>query len=179
MASTATNETKYKAPEALEVGATVFHPAHGVAEVAGIERRVVGEERPEFYVLELAVGGTLLLPMHKVKQSGVRELISEAHARKLLKVVTTRPQADRASWRERAASHADALRDGAADGYTETLRQLLFRSTSNNLSMTETRQLTAARSFFVAEISSVLGQPAEQIEAQLLAVTDGDSKPAR
>jgi len=161
------------------VGSHVFYPAHGVAEVTGIEKRELGQEQHEFYVLELCQGGKLLLPMAKVAPSGVRALISAAHARELTKTVTSEPQLDEGPWRERAEIYAESLRDGAADGYTETLRQLLFRSKNDKLTTTERRQFDTARAYFVAEISVVLDQPTAQIEAQLQAVTETDGKPKK
>jgi CarD family transcriptional regulator len=158
----------------LSVGSHVFYPAHGVAEVTGIETRTVGDEQPEFYVLELATGGKLLLPTATVEQSGVRQLISKADASKLVDLVTVEPEADDGPWRERSAVYADALRDGSPDGYTQTLRQLLFRSRSSKLTTTERRQLDAARGYFVAEVSVVLGKPAEDIEERLLAISDAE-----
>jgi len=173
MQSSATSARKPGPPERLSVGAHVFHPAHGVAEVAGIEHRTVGASRATFYVLELAAGGKLLLPTDNTKLSALRMLISASHARRLLKLVATEPDADTTPWRERSAGYADALKEGDADGYTEILRQLLFRSATSTLNMTERRQLDTARAHFVSEVSIVLGRRADQVARQLAGPRDG------
>jgi len=157
----------------MRLGSYVFHPGHGVAEVAAIESREMGEQHLSFYVLELCGGGRILLPTDSEKVSALRALISASRAKKLMKRVTTEPEADDSPWRERTVLYAESLRNGDADSYTEVLRQLLFRSRSNKLNMTERRLLETARSFFVLEVGIALGRTAETINAQLRAVTVG------
>jgi len=156
----------------LVVGSHVFHPTCGVASVTAVEEGELGGERHQFYVLELAVGGRLLLPTDKVRLSGLRRLISTSRARQLVSRITTEPAIDEAPLKQRIAVYADALRSGAAAGYTETLRQLLFRARAKPLSLTERRLLATAQAYFVGEISFVLERSAEKLEALLRSVTD-------
>ena len=173
MRTSATTTTKPARVAPLVVGSHVFFPGHGVASVARIENRKFGQEQQEFYVLDLARGGTLLLPTAKAAQAGVRALVSATAARKLMKQATTEPEVDRTRWKERIALYSDALRTGTAERYTEILRQLLFRSRSDSLSATERQQLETAREYFVGEIGAVLQRSPEQLATQLLTLTDG------
>lgn len=167
MTQTATSATKSSKTEQLSIGSHVFYPAHGVASVAGVEKREFGSERQEFYVLELARGGKLLLPITNVAQAGVRPLISATAARRLMKLVTTDPEIDEGGWKERTEQYTDALRGGEPERYTEILQQLLFRARTDKLSSTERRILETARTYFVAEIGVVLEQTPEEIVEQL------------
>jgi len=135
----------------------------------------VGGERHEFYILELSLGGRVFLPTANAELSGVRRLMSRPEALDLAKVVMEEPELDDASRRERNAGCADALRGGAAGGYTETLRQLLLRSRSSKLTLTERRLLDTARTHFVGEVSLVLRWPVETLEAMLPSVTEPQS----
>jgi len=157
----------------LVVGSRVFYPAHGVATVAGMEKREFGEAEQEFYVLTLDRGVRLLLPTSKVDAAGVRALVSPTKARELMRSVADEPTVDVTPWRERTTSYADALRQGAPEGYTDILRQLLFRSRSDKLSAIERRLLETARGYFVGEIGAVLELSSEQIDASLLSQTNG------
>lgn len=155
----------------LRVGSQVFYPAHGVASVMGIEERAFGTSPESFYVLVLARGDRLLLPVGNVTRAGVRKLISATRARKLLKTVSTAPATDTAtSWKARAATYLDGLRSGCPDRYTEILRYLLHRSRAAKLSTSDRDALRVARGYFVGEVSAALGQPGHEIEAAL----DGD-----
>ncbi len=139
-----------------------------MAAVLGLEELSVGDSSQTFYVLGLSRGKKLLIPVENLPTAGVRELVSPGKARELLMQVTAKPAIPSPSfWRERAASHADGLRTGDADKYTEILQQLLHRARDEKLSATDQRTLEVARSYFVAEISSVLDRPADAIEAVL------------
>ena len=164
--------------EVLTVGSRVFYPSHGVACVSGQEEREFSGHKQLFYVLTLDRGITVLLPLQKVAQAGLRELVSPDKARELMKKVKTEPDAepegkiDRASRKKRDAVYAEALRSGSADEYTEILRQLLFRSRSEKLSSSEQHVLDLARSCFVGEIGAALDRPAEEIEEDLRSVVE-------
>ena len=173
MRSSTQTATKPGKLHQLVVGSSIFYPAHGVAEVVGIEQREVGQEQQEFYVLALTRGGKLLLPTANVEQAGVRALISQPKARALMKTVETAPEVDDTPAKERAALYADALRGGAADRYTEILRQLLFRSKSDKLSSADRRLLDIARAYFCSEIGAVLERPSERIAEQLISAVNG------
>lgn len=157
----------------LEIGSRVFLPPHGVASVLGIEEHSFGDSSQTFYVLGLSRGDKLLLPLDNVPTAGVRDLVSPSKARELLEQVSTAPATPSPSyWRERAATHADGLKSGDADKYTEILQQLLHRARREKLSATDQRTLQAARSYFVAEIAAVLDQSADAIEAVLKGEAD-------
>ncbi len=153
----------------LGIGTRVFLPPHGVAQLLGIEEHAFGEHSQTFYVLGLARGDKLLIPSENLSTAGLRELVSPSTAHRLLAQATTAPATPSPSyWRERAATHAEGLRTGEAEKYTEILQQLLHRSRTEKLSATDQHSLQVARGYFVAEISAALDQPAEAIEAALM-----------
>jgi len=156
-------------PEKLTVGDHVFHPDHGVAKVAAIEGRVVGEQQMEFYVLELAAGGRLLQPTDKLPDSGIRSLVTAAQARTLLAEVTTEPKLDEDNLRDRTDRYGEALRTGNAEAYAQVLRQLLFRSRGAGLKAAEQRLMAQARGYFVREIGTVLDKTPAQLDELLQA----------
>ena len=154
----------------LTLGSQVFYPSHGVATVTGREEREFGGQTQVFYVLELGRGGTLLVPLNNVERAGVRALISPKEARELLEKVATDPQleikADFGSRKSRAALHAEVLRSGSAEGYSDILRDMLF-CTSDKLSSNEKKTLDVVREYFIDEVGAVLSLSSEQIEAKL------------
>lgn len=154
-----------KAPRKLQVGTRVFYPPHGVVTVVAVEQRAFGASPQDFYVLELARGGRLLLPVDNTEQAGIRELVSATRARKLLKSLASAPAtAARSSHRERAAEYTDGLRSGSPERYTEILQQLLQRSRSGKMSPSDQHALEIARGYFVGEIGAVLDRPKREIE---------------
>lgn len=156
------NDTK----KTLQIGTRVFYPGFGVAAVMGVEERDFGASSQLFFSLKLDRGETVLLPVDKVENAGVRDLVSVTRARKLLKRVVQPPsRAENPSRRQRFAAYKEGLRAGAADNYTGILQRLLFRSQSRTLADDERRLLREARSYFVSEIANVLDMPREEITA--------------
>jgi RNA polymerase-interacting CarD/CdnL/TRCF family regulator len=159
----------------LAVGSRVFCPGRGVARVLGIEERVFGGEAQAYYVLELeADRAKLMLPVGKVAQARVRDLVSAVKARALMKTVVHEPSAadvkfDPTSRRLRAASHSEALRSGSADLYTQAVRELLLRFRSGKLSPGEQQTLQQALTMFVGEISAALDRTLDDVRADLRA----------
>ena len=158
----------------LRIGSRVFFPAHGVVSVLRVEEREFGPSPQDFYILGLARGGKVMLPVGNVTKAGVRDLVSVTKARELLKRVKTPPVANTTtSWRERAATYEDALRSGSPDRYTEIVQELLFRAGSAKLSTNDKRVLEVARGYFAEEIGAVLDRPPRDVEAELCRVWDG------
>jgi RNA polymerase-interacting CarD/CdnL/TRCF family regulator len=153
----------------LRIGSRVFHPAHGVVTVLGIEQREMGPSTLDFYVLGLPRGGTLLLPVGNVGQANVRDLVSAAKARELMERVRTAAPTTRTkvAWRERAATYKDGMRSGSADRYTEILSELLFRARAEKLSAGDQQVLDMAHGHFIGEIGAVLDRSPVEIEAGL------------
>ena len=158
----------------LAIGERVFYPTHGVAAVTGIEEHDFGDSKQVFYVLQLTIdrGVKLMLPERNLDQANLRELVSAAKARELLKAVVKEPppreiKVDPASRKERANGYAEAFRSGSADRYTEILQELLFRSRTGKLSPSDQQTFDAALSFFIGEIGTVLDRPPREVEADL------------
>jgi fatty acid desaturase/RNA polymerase-interacting CarD/CdnL/TRCF family regulator len=164
--------------KSLTVGSRVFYPGHGVASVAAIEERELGGGVQKFYVLalELDPGVKLFLPVDKVDQAAVRELVSAAKARQLLKMLAeefepAEVKTDPSSRKLRATNYSDGLRSGSPERYTEILRDLLARSRAGKLAPSEQQTLTLALDMFVGEVSASLERPPDEVRAEVAKVT--------
>jgi len=158
--------------DTLKVGDQVFYPSHGVAFVSGTEEREFGSAKQVFFVLELARGVKLMVPLSKVEKAGFRALISADKARELLVKIKTDPESeiklDFASRKKRYALYTEGLRSGSADQYTEILQELLFRSRTDKLSSSEHQTLDTAKAYFVGEVGAALDLSTEEVEEELL-----------
>ena len=163
----------------LTVGARVFYPGHGVVRVVGMEEREFGGGMQVFYVLELEAdrAAKLMLPVGRVGDAGVRNLVSAAKARALMKSVgeAVEPEevkSDPASRKLRAAGYTEALRSGSPDRYTDTVRELLVRFRAGKLSTGEQVTLQQALAMFVGEVSAALDRPLDEVKAELREVAE-------
>ena len=160
----------------LTVGSRVFYPGHGVVTVVRMEERAFGGEVQVYYVLAVAGerAATVMLPIDKVGQAGVRPLISVSTARSLMRAVseapaTTEIKSDAASRKHRATGYSDALRSGSADRYTQAVRELLARFRAGKLSAGEQQTLHQALAMFVGEVSAAQGRTVDDVRAELRA----------
>jgi CarD family transcriptional regulator len=163
----------------LEVGARVFYPGHGAARVVAIEQREFGGAMQAYYVLTLEGdrGGKLMLPVDKVSQAGVRDLVTARQARTLLKAIGEAPpptddRTDPASRRLRATGYREALRSGSPDRYIRVIQDLLARFHAGKLPPAEQQVLQQALTMFVGEISAALDRAQDDVKAELRAATE-------
>ena len=79
----------------FRIGEKAVYPAHGVAEVIGIEKKEINTTVCSFYVLKvLATGMQILVPKDKADQVGLRPVATASEIeeeRRLLYVAMTRP----------------------------------------------------------------------------------------
>ena len=61
----------------FSVGDKAVYPAHGVAEVVGVETREIGGNKLTFYILRiLETGMKVMIPTRNVGAVGLREIMS-------------------------------------------------------------------------------------------------------
>jgi RNA polymerase-interacting CarD/CdnL/TRCF family regulator len=144
-----------------------------------MEEREYGGEMQVYYVLDLESGhgAKLMLPVDKVRRAGVRDLVSAAKARSLMKSIGEEAApvdlgSDASSRKLRATGYSEGLRSGSADRYTAVLRDLLSRFRSGKLSPTEQQTLQQALTLFVGEMSAALDRTHDDLRADLRSVTE-------
>jgi CarD family transcriptional regulator len=154
----------------MKIGDHRFYPPHGVVTLVAVEERDLAGIKDEFHVLEVARGGTVLLPSKTVKDEEMRALVSASKAKDLLKRVKSKAKrkapADLGG--KALANHYDAqLKSGDAAAYTEVLRDLMMRGATQKISATEQDLMQRARSYFVTELATVLKVDQQKIQTDL------------
>ncbi len=165
--------------ERLTVGSRVFYPGHGVVSVTAVQERTFADDVQAYYVLALEPDRSvkLMVPVGKVKQAGLRDLVSPTKARALLKSVAvgrevTDLKSDPTSRKVRAAGYSEALRSGSPERYTEALCELMTRFRSGKLSPSEQTTLQQALAIFVGEVSAALDRPRDEVRADLRQIAE-------
>lgn len=156
----------------LLLGAYVFYPPHGVAGVIGVEETTIDGTSQLSFVLRVRSGDRLLVPVDMVERAGVRPLVSESTARRLMELVAEPPGRPRIGpHRQRVYEERSLVRSGGPEDYTVVLRDLLSRSRSGLLAKEESTLLAQARDFFSGEMSRALKVPHEDVCNMLAALT--------
>ncbi len=142
----------------LTPGLTVVHPHHGPATVvARTSRRVAGRdiEYVELLILERRL--TVLIPVSKVEEIGIREVASRRHLDSLVDVLCEPTLDEERTWSRRFKANSERIATGDPLVIACVVRDLARREESGVLSPAERLQLKEAASPLIAEIAITVG----------------------
>ncbi len=157
------------AMEAFKVGDKAVYPAHGVAQVTGIESREIAGNKKEFYILKTLEGGMkLMIPIDGASKAGLRGIMSKKDAKKVLEILKADEVAVTAQpWNKRFREYNEMLSSGSAFEVAKVLRDLHRLKADKELSFSERRLLDQARNLLVAELALARGCDAGRVQKEL------------
>lgn len=145
----------------LEVGSTVVYPQQGPCRIGAVVDKVVAGNAISFYRLAVLDdrGDALLIPVDKVVDLGLRQLVAKSEVRELLELLarTAAPPAP-ANWKQRIIDNTKLLASGSALELAEIVRSLTALNDLKTLSPRDRQMLQQAKKHLVCEIAEVLGE---------------------
>lgn len=153
-------------PPKFRVGSAVVSPAHGVGEVVAVERRDVGGDVRESYVIVLKdTGIRLVVPVHAARTAGLRAPMDRKTATNLVEVFKDRrPAVTGIPWSRRHRRYQQLLHSGMPEDVARVMRDLLRLRARKELSFGERKLLDVARRLLVKEVALVCKDGEEAIE---------------
>ncbi len=153
----------------FNVGHLVVYPRHGVAEVVGIAHEEVAGQRQSFYALRLlAFGARFLIPINKVNQVGLREIINSVDVKRVDAILRQKDVViDPMTWNRRFREYTEKINSGSAFEIAEVLRDLYLLKAGKELSFGERRLFDTARALLMKELSLAKNCQEEEIESDL------------
>jgi CarD family transcriptional regulator len=148
-------EVATKSETAFQVGDMAVHPAHGVGEVTGIEKRDLGGSVNLFYVLRIIdTGLKVMIPVRATTQVGLRRVMSKKEADKVLRVLQAPEVAvDIQPWNRRFRAYTEMLKSGSPYEIAKVLRDMSRLKFDKELSFGERRLLDQAKSLLIKELA--------------------------
>ena len=139
----------------FRVGDNAVYPGYGVGQVSAIETKEMGGTKQSFYVIKiLATGMKVLVPTGNTKQVGLRPIISQGEANKVLGVLKQKDvKIDNQTWNRRYRKYMDKIKTGSVYEIAEVLRDLYFLKVEKELSFGERKMLETARDMLLKELS--------------------------
>ena len=139
----------------FQVGDMAVHPAHGVGEVTGIEKRDLGGSMNLFYVMKIIdTGLKVMIPTSSVAQVGLRRVMSKKEADKVLRILRAPEVAvDLQPWNRRFRAYTEMLKSGSPYEIAKVLRDMYRLKFDKDLSFGERRLLDQAKSLLVKELA--------------------------
>jgi CarD family transcriptional regulator len=137
-------------------GDKVVHPGHGPGVVKGVEsRRLLGEEK-QYYVIEmLASSATLMTPVAKADEVGLRPALSGVSLGRLFDLLADEPAALSDDFRERQTRIEERLRDGDVFATARVIRDLMWHAQVQGLTKRDAQLMQRAEDLVAAELALV------------------------
>ncbi len=126
------------------------------------------DEEKEYLVLRLAYGDlTLMVPVEKVEEVGLREVINDEEVEEVFAVLRKKEARMPTNWSRRFKNHVEKLKSGDIYQVAEVVRNLSLRDKDKGLSAGEKRMLQKARQILVSELTFAINVNEEEAEQKL------------
>ncbi len=148
-------EVAQQTEASFQVGDMAVHPAHGVGEVTGIEKRDLGGSVNLFYVLRIVdTGLKVMIPVRAITHVGLRRIMSKKEADMVLGVLQAPEVAvDVQPWNRRFRAYTEMLKSGSPYEIAKVLRDMSRLKFDKALSFGERRLLDQAKSLLIKELA--------------------------
>lgn len=156
----------------FSAGDKVVHPGHGPGVIRCIERRQILEEEKQYYIIDMMTGGgTLMTPVTKANEIGLRSAISRAKAGALLEMLSQVPSPLPGDFKERQAGVQECLNEGDVFKSAGVIRDLTWHGHKRGLTKRDQQLKEKAEELVAGELALVKGiqlkEALEQVEAVL------------
>ena len=153
----------------FRVGDLAVYPAHGVAQITGIETREISSSKHTFYILKILDNGMkIMIPTKNAGAVGLRELIRADEVDEVFEILKSREiSVEGQTWNRRYREYMEKIKTGSVFEIAEVLRDLQRLKGDKELSFGERKMLDTARSLLIKELSLAKECDEAQIEDDL------------
>src|SRR5919108_3267820 len=153
----------------FRVGDLAVYPAHGVAQIIGIETREISANKQTFYILKILENGMkIMIPTRNAGAVGLRELIRADEVDEVFEILKSREVAvEGQTWNRRYREYMEKIKTGSVFEIAEVLRDLYLLKFDKDLSFGERKMLDTARNLLNKELSLAKGVNEDEIESDL------------
>jgi CarD family transcriptional regulator len=153
----------------FKVGEKTVYPAHGVAEVIGVETKEIGGKLTSFYLLRIIDSEMkILVPTDKSHQVGLRSVASNDEVEEVLDILREKEvHLDKQTWNRRYRGFMEKIKTGSLFEVAEVFRDLYRLKSTKTLSFGERRMLDTAKGLIVKELSVARNWTEQRVEKEL------------
>lgn len=155
----------YDETRAFQVDQKVVYPSQGVGIIISIEDKEFKHEKIPYYVIYLEVSDmTIMVPVHKAEELGIRAIVAEEDAQRALDLIGEAYEPIPSDWKLRYQMNLDLLKKGSVMNIATIVRSLYHRSKVKELPILERKLYDSALKLLEDEISFALHIPKEEVE---------------
>jgi CarD family transcriptional regulator len=153
----------------FRVGDKAVYPAHGVAEITGIEKREISGTAQTFYILRILENGMrIMVPMKNAGAVGLRAIVGKEEIKEVYDILRSKEvSVDGQTWNRRYREYMEKIKTGSVFEIAEVLRDLSLLKFDKDLSFGERKMLDTAKSLLVKELAVAKNTKEEKIAREL------------
>ena len=141
--------------DAFKVGDNAVYPGYGVGQVVAIETKEMMGCKQVFYSVKIIeTGMKILVPKNNARNVGLRPIISESEASRVLGILREKNvKIDNQTWNRRYREYMEKIKTGSVYEIAEVLRDLFLLKVDKELSFGERKMMDTARGLLITELS--------------------------
>lgn len=152
-------------------GERVIDPSHGLGQIVQIEERTFNGKTIAFYKIFFEKDNLYnYVPVHKVRDEGVRKLCSKETIKKMLDFLATPAKTVRGTWSKRAQEYDTKMHSGSIMLTAEIVKALFSGVGDPNKSYSERVMYENSLYRIVSEMAAVLKIKEEEAEKQIVSI---------
>ncbi|MDA3959117.1 CarD family transcriptional regulator [Oceanispirochaeta sp.] len=143
----------------------VVYPTQGVGRVENIEEKEFKGKTILYYEIYLEVSDmTVMVPVDKAVELGLRAIVSPAESKKALEIITKEYEPVPTDWKLRYQMNVDLLKKGDVTDIATVVTTLYHRSKIKELPILERKLYDSALKLLIDEISFSIGKSKDDVE---------------
>ncbi len=153
----------------FKIGDKAVYPAHGVAEVVGVDNKEINGQICAFYVLKVLDNEMqIMVPKAKAEQVGLRAVATSDEVEEVFDILREQDVViDKQTWNRRYRGFMEKIKTGSLFEVAEVYRDLYRLKSSKVLSFGERRMLDTAKNLIVKELAVARKWTQEKAEKEL------------
>lgn len=135
------------------IGDKIVYPMHGAGIIEAIEEREIMGVLQKYYIMKMPIGDMrVMIPMNNAEEIGIRDVIDEAEADRVLKEFKECQNDMDPNWNKRYRENMIRIKSGDIYEVVRVVKNLMFRDKSRGLSTGERKMLNSAKQILVSEL---------------------------
>jgi CarD family transcriptional regulator len=148
-----------------QVNQEIVYPLQGVGKITAIEEKDFKGSPLLYYIVYLEVTDmTVMIPVDKADELGIRAIVSKNESSKALKLISEDHEPITADWKMRYQMNLDLLKSGSVMDIATVVRTLYHRSKIKELPILERKLFDSALKLLVDEVSFSLEKSKDEVE---------------
>ncbi len=150
------------------IGDKVVYPMHGAGVIEDIEEREILGKTQKYYVMKMPLGDMkVMVPMSNSAEIGIRDVIDEKEADRVLVSFREYVSDYSQSWNKRQRENMMKIKSGDIHEVARVVKALMCRDREKGLSTSERKMLTNAKQILISELVLAKNRAQSDIEEMI------------